>query len=70
MVQALDMAVENVTNSFKKAGLWDDTVLVFTSDNGGIGPGNNYPLRGMKTTSWEGGVKAAAFVRGTNSDVA
>ena len=48
MVQALDMAVTDVVAAFKAGGLWDDTVLVFTTDNGGIGIGNNYPLRGMK----------------------
>jgi arylsulfatase A-like enzyme len=41
----LDRAVAQVTSAFKDAGLWSDTVLIFTSDNGGIGPGNNYPLR-------------------------
>lgn len=45
MVVMLDRAVAQVTSAFKDAGLWQDTVLIFTSDNGGIGPGNNYPLR-------------------------
>ena len=31
-----------------EAGIWDETVVVFTTDNGGIGPGSNYPLRGAK----------------------
>jgi arylsulfatase A-like enzyme len=70
MVTALDMAVANVTRSLQAAGLWDDTVLVFTTDNGGIGPGNNYPLRGTKVYNWEGGVRGVAFVRGTNSALA
>eukprot|EP00051_Salpingoeca_urceolata_P005613 m.74920 g.74920 ORF g.74920 m.74920 type:complete len:551 (+) comp14460_c0_seq5:510-2162(+) len=70
MLTALDIGVGNVTDAFKRAGLWDDTVFVFTTDNGGIGAGSNYPLRGQKVLNWEGGVKGAAFVRGTDTPVA
>ena len=42
---ALDKAVENITSAYKAAGLWKDTVTVFSTDNGGIGSGNNFPLR-------------------------
>ena len=45
MVLALDKAVENITSAYKAAGLWKDTVTVFSTDNGGIGSGNNFPLR-------------------------
>merc|ERR1719460_276725 len=69
MMQALDMAIGNVTEAFRRAGLWENTIMVFTTDNGGIGPGNNYPLRGTKVHDWEGGIRGAAFVRGTDSDV-
>eukprot|EP01062_Namystynia_karyoxenos_P083232 TRINITY_DN9530_c0_g1_i1.p1 TRINITY_DN9530_c0_g1~~TRINITY_DN9530_c0_g1_i1.p1 ORF type:complete len:635 (+),score=161.64 TRINITY_DN9530_c0_g1_i1:86-1990(+) len=68
MVFALDLALGNVTAAFQSAGLWDDTVLVFTTDNGGVEWGNNYPLRGMKVYTWEGGIRGVAFVRGTNSE--
>jgi arylsulfatase A-like enzyme len=70
MMQALDMAIGNVTQAFKRAGLWKDTLLVFTTDNGGIGPGNNYPLRGAKVHDWEGGIRGTSFVRGTDSSLA
>ena len=46
MVAALDKAVREVEEAYKSAGLWDDTVLIFTTDNGGISVGSNYPLRG------------------------
>mmetsp|Transcript_44777 Transcript_44777/g.71554 ORF Transcript_44777/g.71554 Transcript_44777/m.71554 type:complete len:575 (+) Transcript_44777:96-1820(+) len=70
MAAALDEGVRNITLALKKSGLWDETVLIFSTDNGGepsqIGRGNNYPLRGGKVTNWEGGVRGVAFIRGTN----
>eukprot|EP00756_Hemistasia_phaeocysticola_P024161 Hpha_TRINITY_DN15933_c0_g1::TRINITY_DN15933_c0_g1_i1::g.72909::m.72909/K01135/ARSB; arylsulfatase B len=71
MVSALDDAVGQVVQSFRDAGLWDNTLLVFSTDNGGpLGSANNYPLRGHKATAWEGGVRGVGFVRGTDSDLA
>jgi arylsulfatase A-like enzyme len=65
MVTALDLAVANVTRSLQAAGLYEDTVLVFVTDNGGVEFGNNYPLRGQKVLNWEGGIRGVGFVRGT-----
>ncbi|PVD33548.1 hypothetical protein C0Q70_04805 [Pomacea canaliculata] len=64
MVSALDEAVGNVTRALQTAGMMDNLLLVFTSDNGGAvyEGANNLPLRGAKTTLWEGGTRAAAFV--------
>lgn len=68
MVNFLDDAVGNVTDKLKAEGLWDNTLIIVHSDNGGpIGPNagaNNYPLKGGKKTNWEGGVRANAFVSG------
>ncbi|KAL8597071.1 hypothetical protein ACOMHN_057560 [Nucella lapillus] len=64
MVTAMDDVIGNVTSYFKERGLFNDTLFVFTADNGGWTQfhGNNYPLRGGKITIWEGGTRASAFV--------
>ena len=68
MAYYMDDAVKTVVNAFKKKGLWDNTLVVFTSDNGGPtyapGSANNWPLKGGKYSDWEGGVKTVAFMSG------
>ncbi|KAJ8314188.1 hypothetical protein KUTeg_008749 [Tegillarca granosa] len=67
MVTAMDDAIGNVINTLKKTGMYNETLIIFTSDNGGWPKyfGNNYPLRGSKTTIYEGGTRAATFIHGT-----
>lgn len=61
MVRAIDVNVEKVVNAFKAAGFWDDTVVFFVSDNGGLvtrqGGGNNGRLSGGKGLLFEGGIR-------------
>jgi len=70
MVAALDEGIGNVTASLKKEGLWEETLLVFSTDNGGPAQGfnsnwaSNWPLRGMKRTLWEGGIRAVGLISG------
>jgi arylsulfatase A-like enzyme len=54
---AIDRAMGTLRQALRDAGLAENTLLWFTSDNGGTGPGNNGNLRGKKGSLWEGGVR-------------
>jgi arylsulfatase A-like enzyme len=55
MVQALDKNVATVLAEIDQLGLRDNTIVVFTSDNGATKDGSNLPFRGGKHTIFEGG---------------
>ena len=55
MLAVVDTGIGNLTDAMRARGMWASTLLLVTSDNGGIGPGNNFPLRGHKMEPWEGG---------------
>jgi len=61
MLAAVDEAVGQIEAALKQAGRLENTLIVFSSDNGGPPPGDNTPLRDFKGTIFEGGVRAAAF---------
>ena len=62
MVEAMDQAVGVVLDAIDDHGLAEDTIIVFTSDNGGLStsegsPTSNMPLRGGKGWIYEGGIR-------------
>lgn len=68
MVEHVDDAVGTIINKLKEEGLYENTIIIFTSDNGGlIGKKNkitnNAPLRDGKGTIYEGGVRVPVVIK-------
>ena len=63
MARFADEAIQNVTQALKARGMFNNTIMIVTTDNGGsYDNGNNYPLRGAKYDYFDGGVRGSAFV--------
>ncbi len=67
LVETMDDAVGRVMEALEKSGLAENTVIVFTSDHGGVASGDNFstsnlPLRGGKGYQWEGGLRVPYFI--------
>jgi len=68
MVEAMDQAVGDVLSKLKDLGLGENTVVVFTSDNGGLStseghPTSNLPLRAGKGWLYEGGIREPLIIK-------
>lgn len=67
MIRSLDRGVGQVLDALKANGLEENTLVMFTSDNGGAGyiglPEVNSPFRGWKITLFEGGIHVPFFAK-------
>lgn len=63
MVEAMDQNVAKVLAALKRSGKADNTIVVFTSDNGGERFSDTWPYIGHKGEVLEGGVRAPLMVR-------
>ncbi|HZG23103.1 MAG TPA: sulfatase, partial [Chitinophagaceae bacterium] len=68
LVSTMDDAVGKVLTALEKLKLDQNTVVIFTSDNGGVVSGDNFstsllPLRGGKGYQWEGGVRVPLLIK-------
>jgi len=72
LVESVDDAVGIVTDQLKALGLYENTIIVFTSDNGGVVSGDafathNISLRGGKGQHWEGGMRVPYVIKATGA---
>lgn len=56
LVYRMDLGIKKIMQTLKESGVEEDTMIIFTCDNGSI-MGSNYPLTGCKSSHFEGGVR-------------
>jgi len=68
LIQHMDDAVGQIVYKLEQMGLSDNTIIIFTSDHGGVASGDDYatsnkPLRGGKGYQYEGGLRVPYFIK-------
>lgn len=64
----MDTTFGQIVKALKDKQMLENSIIIFSSDNGGPANGfnsnyaSNWPLKGVKNTLWEGGVRASGFV--------
>lgn len=68
MLTQVDESVGDLVKALRAKDMLTNTIIVFSTDNGGPAEGfnlnaaSNWPLRGVKNTLWEGGIRGAGFI--------
>ena len=62
VIQELDWSVGKIINTLKDLKLLDNTIVIFMSDNGPWYGGSSGGLKGMKATTWEGGIRVPFII--------
>jgi arylsulfatase A-like enzyme len=77
VIRELDWSVGEVISTLEKLEILDNTIVIFMSDNGPWYGGSTGGLKGMKATTWEGGIRVPfimhyqkVFPKGSSVDVA
>ncbi|MEO0471355.1 MAG: sulfatase, partial [Bacteroidota bacterium] len=68
LVESMDESIGLVLEALERQGIVEETIIVFTSDNGGVSSGDAFsssmlPLRGGKGRQWEGGIQEPLLMR-------
>ncbi len=63
MMKSMDAGIGRVLQALRRAKLENDTLVIFTSDNGGERYSFNWPFSGQKVDLWEGGTRVPAIAR-------
>jgi len=68
MIESMDQAAGMVLDALDELGLAENTIVCFTSDNGGVSSGDSFsssmlPMRGGKGRQWEGGIREPVYFR-------
>ena len=66
MIQQMDLQIGRVLQALDASGAGQDTIVIFTSDNGGERYSDTWPFTGRKTEQLEGGLRVPAIIRWPN----
>jgi arylsulfatase A len=65
-IENMDLAIGKITDYLKNNGLKENTLIIFTSDNGSQVQHSNFPFRGRKAFNYEGGIRVPFIIKWQN----